>query len=647
MKKLFTMLFAFVLISALAYSQTAIGSKANEVQPNTDFKAPVITKQLNELGKIGKATDKQLVDAFIDTVRDATFSFYGYITPVAYEPISKTLIQAQNYRFMPNQTDLYGSVYIKYSTNGGLTWLSKQFWNEIGKIPVWASVAVLNPSNKTNPLDLDYVFSGPVAIQEGTQYPWKGDFWLLVNGQNSSDPLVVESPGQGYRWFWTRAAANKVGGQEIFYNVGTLTNQPGFQYGAYGNSAFNMSVGDFVTQNIPPQWDLSKFRPSTNPNSSYNDYLYIDVDNQGAAYVGVKNMFADDIDNRVPAVSKTVDGGANWSEFDRMPASLITNYINVYGGDQTRSGIIPYSSDGFVVSATDNFSFLFRLFVGTTANEYQFHIVEAFKKGGAWGIRKVGDFSGYNLLAVRDVGEAGSYKDTIMSSSLGNELQLTKTADGRYVIAKWVDYNGDTLMVTPRVILNEVDTLNVINTTDVFMAYRDVNSTDWSAPVNVTNTKDIDKCSYLPLTVPDLQNVYLFTMATFRSQYTDPNNPRNQYPMAAWQLLIDTWQGVGFTKINLGETDVKEENYNFSVNDIYPNPANEAAELTFNLNAQSNVNIQIFDLLGHNVANVMNNVLGQGLHGVNIDVNGLNNGTYYVRLTVGGQSITKSLNVIR
>jgi hypothetical protein len=628
----------------MALSQTAIGSRSIDPQP-IDYKIPTFKNDLNEMGNLGKVTDRQMVDAFIDTIRTAIYSFYGNVTPVTYEPTSNTLVEVQEWRYMSPQNELHGGIYIKYSTNNGLTWGKRTFWDEAGKLPLWPSIAVLNPG-KTNPIDFNYVIQGPVAVQEGQQYPWKGGFWLLVNGTASADPLVIPGPTNGYTWWTTRAAANKVGNKEMFYNSSILTNQSGYQYGAYGNSAFDMKAGDFLIQNIPPQWDVSVFRPSTDPTRSYNDQLYTDVDNQGGVYVGVKNMFADDINSRVPSVSKSVDGGLTWSAFDRMPKSLIENYIDVYGGDAQRSGMVPYNSDGFVVWGPDNFSFLFRMAIGTSSNQYEFHIVEASKRNGAWGIRKVGDYSGYNLIAVTDEGDQTNYKDSVSTSRLGNELQIVRTADSKYVIAKWVDYNGDTMRVMPPIIMNEVDTIGIINTTDVFMAYRDVNNPDWSQTFNVTKTKDIDKCTFLPMVVRNLATIPLFSLASFRSQYQDPNHPRNQYPGAVWQLLYDTWQGVGFTKVALDVNDVKEETYNFNVNDIYPNPVSDAAEVSFNFDATSNVSIQVFDILGNKRADVINTILSQGMHGINIDVNDYESGNYYVRITVGGQSITKSMTVV-
>lgn len=648
MKKLFTMLLAFAVITVASYGQNVLGTKANEIQhvPNTII--PKLDGNLYNFGTMKNAADKPMLDRFIDTIRDATFSFYGYVSPVVYEPNSNTLIMTQNYRYVPEgQNDLYGSIYIKYSQNNGSTWNERTLWDEPNKVPVWPSIAVTNPNNLTNPANFNYVVVGPVAIREGELYPWKGDYWLLVNGTNSVDALVLDYPIPGQRWFWTRAASNIVNGNEIFYNAGTLANDPGRQYGYYGISAFDMTYGDFNAQGSPAQWGLDRFRPSTELNSSFNDYLYIDSDNDGAVYVGVKNQFANDINKRVPAVSKSVDGGATWSEFDRFPSSLLDNYFNVYGGDPSNSFMIPYSSDGFVVWGKDSYSFLFRTVITKGQDDYEFHIVETFNNNGTWGIRKVADWSGYNMISLSNVGDM-VWKDSITVSRLGGELQIARTKDNKHLVAKWIDYIDDTLQINPPVVMNEVNTVDAINCTDVFMAYRDLSSTDWSQTYNVTNDKTIDKSTYIPLIVPALDNIPLFQLMTFRSQYNDPNNPRNQYPMNLWQIMIDTWQGVGFTRVSLSpQMAVKETNYNFSVNDVYPNPASDFAEFTFNLNTPGNVLIEIYNNLGQKVKTLANTNLDAGLHGINIPAYEFISGNYYIRLSNNGNSITKALNIIR
>ncbi len=653
MKRLLTLLIAIAVLSGISFAQTVKAPLVINEDAGTSFVPPALNTDLQDLNTPKFPGDRPLVDVFIDTVRDATFSFYGFVTPVVYEPNSNTLIQVQNWRYVPEGgSNLYGSVYIKYSQNYGQSWTKREFYDQVDHIPVWPSIAVMNTSNATNPDDFNYVITAPVAIEQAGSYPWAGDIWLVAEGGNPEvTELILDYPVEGQRWFWTRAAANEVAGDEVFYNAGTLTNSPGYQYGQYGSSAFNFSLGDFTFQGTPDAWALDKFRPSNDINSSYNDYLYVDVDEEGNAYVGVRNMFADDPDNRIPAVSKSTDGGETWSEFDRMPVSLLENYFTVYGGDPTKSGMIPYKAEGFVVWGTDSWSFLFRTFIYKAENDYEFHIVEAYKANGAWGIRKVADFSGGIQFAIMDVGSNGLYKDSLASSRLGNEVQVVRTKDSKYLVAKWVDYVDTVLVVDPPIQVASGDnfiSLDTIQSNDVFMAYRETANPNWGQAMNVSNDPFIDKCTYLPLVIPDLEHVPLFQMSTFMSQSADPNNPRNSYPPNGWQLIVDTWQGLGFSNINLtGIVSVEEEeNYEFSVNEVYPNPANDFAELTFNLDKSSFVNVEVYNAMGQKVNTLLNQILDMGLHGLTIDLSSYSSGSYYIRMTVNGHSITKALSVI-
>ena len=149
--------------------------------------------------------------------------------------------------------------------------------------------------------------------------------------------------------------------------------------------------------------------------------------------------------------------------------------------------------------------------------------------------------------------------------------------------------------------------------------------------------------------VPDLEHIPLFQLSTFMVTYNDPNHPRNQYPPNAWQLLTDVWQGLGFSTINLtGIVGVeKEDNYNFSVNEVYPNPASETAEFTFNLEKSSSVTVEVYNALGQKVNTLLNQTLNAGIHGLNINVANYLSGTYYIKMTTNGHSITKALSVIR
>lgn len=653
MKKLFAAFFIMAILPAMAFSQFTDWQKAIN-QVSVPFKAPQLKTDMPELSTPKKAIDMPMAYSVVDTVRDATFSFYGVLSPFAYEQESKTLIMAQTYRIQKSQTaPLTGSVYIKYSKNDGQTWTKSNLYEQDNIIPVWPSLCVLNPNKVTDPTQFSYMITSVLAKNDGNgSYPWVGDQFLLVDPSLGTNAAEYFGPGGNtlQRWFWVMTASSTNGGKQMMYNAGTLSNTAGQQYGHYGFTSFDLGNGDFSNSKTPPQWSVDKFRPSTNLNSSYNEHCGIDVDSKGVVYMGVKNIFADDINNRLPATSKSTDFGKTWQDFEKFPVALMTNYATVMGGDPTKASIIPYAQDGFNVYGDNNYSFFFRYYFTTadgSANE--FHLVEVYNKNGSWGIRKVGDWSGFLPVYMTNEGSQTAWKDSLSTSSLGHELQLARTVDNKYIIAKWIDYTGKSITVAPSIVTGGGDTISAVNVTDVFMSYKDVNGNAWSNPVNVTNDDIINKCSQIPSVVPDLSHVPLLSYASMKTNYTDPTNPRLKYPDAVWQLIIDSWQGVFYSSVDLvNGTKVNEQpTISFTVNDIYPNPASDKAELVFNTDAYANVNIELYNILGQKVKTIYNENLESGIHGLNINTSDVDAGSYFVKITVGSNTVSRTLNVIR
>jgi hypothetical protein len=70
-----------------------------------------------------------------------------------------------------------------------------------------------------------------------------------------------------------------------------------------------------------------------------------------------------------------------------------------------------------------------------------------------------------------------------------------------------------------------------------------------------------------------------------------------------------------------------------SLRQNYPNPLNPATRIVFKLPEASPETLQIFDLLGPNVATPVEDVLSAGTHVVEFDGTALSTGTYFYRLT--------------
>jgi hypothetical protein len=80
----------------------------------------------------------------------------------------------------------------------------------------------------------------------------------------------------------------------------------------------------------------------------------------------------------------------------------------------------------------------------------------------------------------------------------------------------------------------------------------------------------------------------------------------------------------------------------------YPNPFNPMTTIEFTLAEDSKVSLKVFDMLGREVATLMNGELKAGvLHQQTFDVSKLSSGMYIYRLQTGNKSLAKKLMVLK
>jgi hypothetical protein len=417
MRNLYLALMLMIALPLSVLSQTALTNKA---VPQTKPNLPAVTKQIESVNSFSKH-DKDLFPKqmgkykVLDTTIDVVFnSLYDANTPFVYEPKSHTLFVVQTTRGLAAQTDdrMTGFVFLYWSQDGGATWSKETiFGNNLatakGLVPVNMSLAVLNPNNKTNPADFNYVVFGRLFQYNATtkEYDNKGGFYLLSDGTGGFDTFeqypeegpLTNNPGTNQIWSGAKMISTEAGGSPYIYAYGTLSPKPNQQYGMYGFGYIGMEGGAVsdLGSVIPNVWGPQNWRSTGDFNSSYNGPMYMDVDEEGTLYAAVNNIFADDQENRVVAISKSTDKGATWSAFDRMPASVITNYLSMYGFENAFQPKA-YNTSGFAVTGKDKFSFVctFRNVISVDAGTFNDMFVEIYKENGAWQIRQISYNSG-------------------------------------------------------------------------------------------------------------------------------------------------------------------------------------------------------------------------------------------------------------
>ena len=86
----------------------------------------------------------------------------------------------------------------------------------------------------------------------------------------------------------------------------------------------------------------------------------------------------------------------------------------------------------------------------------------------------------------------------------------------------------------------------------------------------------------------------------------------------------------------------------FTLDQNYPNPFNPTTVISFQLPAVSSVKLKIFDLLGRDVATLVEGTKAPGNYRVNFDANGLASGVYFYSLITEGRAVqTRKMLLLR
>lgn len=119
-------------------------------------------------------------------------------------------------------------------------------------------------------------------------------------------------------------------------------------------------------------------------------------------------------------------------------------------------------------------------------------------------------------------------------------------------------------------------------------------------------------------------------------------------------LTINTAYAVGANGTILkysGTTNISEGPFSrpvdFIMNQNYPNPFNPSTTIGFVIPRASDVQLEVFNMLGQKVATLVSEMFQAGEHKVRWDAAGLSSGIYFYRLKAGSFSYSKKLILLR
>ena len=85
----------------------------------------------------------------------------------------------------------------------------------------------------------------------------------------------------------------------------------------------------------------------------------------------------------------------------------------------------------------------------------------------------------------------------------------------------------------------------------------------------------------------------------------------------------------------------------FALDQNYPNPFNPSTEIQYSLGSSAPVTLKIFNVLGEEVATLVNGPQNAGMHKVTFDASRLPSGVYMYQLRAGANSATRKMMLVK
>ena len=106
---------------------------------------------------------------------------------------------------------------------------------------------------------------------------------------------------------------------------------------------------------------------------------------------------------------------------------------------------------------------------------------------------------------------------------------------------------------------------------------------------------------------------------------------------------LNWWAGV------VGVNDKSESALptKFSLEQNYPNPFNPSTKIVYSVPKESQIKLEIFNILGQKVATLVNEVKPTGNYSINFDASSLSSGVYVYQLTSQNQILSKKMMLLK
>jgi len=132
------------------------------------------------------------------------------------------------------------------------------------------------------------------------------------------------------------------------------------------------------------------------------------------------------------------------------------------------------------------------------------------------------------------------------------------------------------------------------------------------------------------------------TIETQVYSYADKNVESGKYSYRLKQVDLNG----SFKYSNTVEVDVKVPN-KFELSQNYPNPFNPTTTISYEIAKETNVSLKVYDVIGNEIATLVNETKPAGSYQVVFDAANLSNGVYFYKIQAGDFNATKKLILMK
>lgn len=143
---------------------------------------------------------------------------------------------------------------------------------------------------------------------------------------------------------------------------------------------------------------------------------------------------------------------------------------------------------------------------------------------------------------------------------------------------------------------------------------------------------------------------------TFRTNFSESDYIGQEIPSGVINLtaLVGGFNGnlqlIARSSADFGPPTSNENDinpYTFDLSQNYPNPFNPSTQINYSLAQTADVQLVVYDILGRQVANLVNSIQSAGTYSVNFDMSQFSSGTYIYRLEAGDFVSVRKMMLIK